>query len=365
MYIVEKLEKINIENLNLEANESQNNSFNLGDPYQLNMAKNAINYVDQIEWTKIRKATNIYESPCNIGNIKNKKIVSRAFYKLWEILFDFNVPTKGDTFHICDAPGGFIQAMLAYKHDTFDIAFTVSLTSDTNQDVPQYNKSVLSNKNVVVIESTNKNDITKCDTIIDILKKLKPHTNINVITGDGGVTEKNGDYNNKEVNHITLISSQILLGLSVLNEKGYFILKIFDIYTFDTVQLILLLNCCFEEIFVTKPSTSRPTNSEKYIVCKNFSKDSFCGDTKNILFRFISSKKNSGLNMFDNVPVNFIDRIKKINDIFTEAQIKCIDNNIDIINQSTITKKKIINDFADKKRIFCKNWLIKYKVSIY
>jgi 23S rRNA U2552 (ribose-2'-O)-methylase RlmE/FtsJ len=359
MYIVKKLEKINSN----PQNNTNAECVSIGDPELLNLAKNAIDSVDQIEWTKIRKATNIYESPCNVGNIKNKKIVSRAFYKLWEILVDFDIPTKGDSFHICDAPGGFIQAMMAYKPNTIDLAFTVSLMSDDDQDVPQYNKSLLSNKNVRVLETMNKNDITNCATIIDILKKMKPCTNINVITGDGGITEKNGDYNNKEVNHLVLIASQILLGLSVLNNNGYFILKIFDIYTLDTVQLLMLLNGCFEEIYITKPNTSRPTNSEKYIVCKKFSKDSFCSSTKNSLFRFIFSKKNSGLKI-QNVPMHFIEQIKKINNLFTEAQIKCIDNNIDIINQNTCAKKKIINDFADKKRIFCKNWLIKYRVNL-
>ena len=64
--------------------------------------------------------------------------------------------------------------------------------------------------------------------------------------------------------------AEIYLALICLKEGGTYILKIFDIFNLNTIQLIYILSICFEEIFFIKPKTSRPSNSEKYVVCKNY-----------------------------------------------------------------------------------------------
>ena len=46
--------------------------------------------------------------------------------------------------------------------------------------------------------------------------------------------------------------------------------KIFDTFMIPTVKLLFFLGCFYEEIYLNKPLTSRPANSEKYIVAKNF-----------------------------------------------------------------------------------------------
>lgn len=45
--------------------------------------------------------------------------------------------------------------------------------------------------------------------------------------------------------------------------------KIFDLFTPFSVGLVYLLYLCFDRICIHKPVTSRPANSERYIICEN------------------------------------------------------------------------------------------------
>ena len=59
-----------------------------------------------------------------------------------------------------------------------------------------------------------------------------------------------------------------------------------DIHTTNTLQMLFILSNYFEKVIITKPYTSRPANSEKYIVCKNFNgiDDTLLNDFYHITF---------------------------------------------------------------------------------
>ena len=58
--------------------------------------------------------------------------------------------------------------------------------------------------------------------------------------------------------------------LACQNLGGTFICKFFDLYSKTSIKLIYLLKCLYNEVIIDKPVTSRPANSEKYIICKDF-----------------------------------------------------------------------------------------------
>lgn len=49
---------------------------------------------------------------------------------------------------------------------------------------------------------------------------------------------------------------------------GHFVCKFFDVLHEFTADLVWLLYQLFDTICITKPLTSRPANSERYLVCK-------------------------------------------------------------------------------------------------
>ncbi|XP_023480642.1 cap-specific mRNA (nucleoside-2'-O-)-methyltransferase 1 isoform X3 [Equus caballus] len=77
-----------------------------------------------------------------------------------------------------------------------------------------------------------------------------------------------GQENLQEILSKQLLLCQFLMALSIVRTGGHFICKTFDLFTPFSVGLIYLLYCCFERVCLFKPITSRPANSERYVVCK-------------------------------------------------------------------------------------------------
>lgn len=348
--------------LNIKCKDTNIIKYNikLGDYHKIENIKNKIEYVNQEDWAKIRKYTNNYEAP--FYNTK-RKVISRAFYKLWEILYDFKINCNCETLHLCEAPGGFVEAMIEYKikkYNEIKKCHTISLIKNKKIDIPKYHKNISKNKNVNVI-TKGEGDLYNMNTLIYIYSSLK-NKNISFITGDGGITE-NGDYNNKEAIHVRLILSQIFVSCIILEDNGTFILKIFDIYTDITGHIIYILNYLFNEVTITKPLTSRPTNSEKYLVCQGYLKGKFNITIKNEIFKCLKKiSENSKLQVYsliDNVEDEFLKEIKEYNNIFMEEQITNIENNLKLLKNEDI---KLYN-FIGKRNEFSRNWLIKYRLT--
>ena len=63
---------------------------------------------------------------------------------------------------------------------------------------------------------------------------------------------------------------EMVTALGVLAPGGSFILKAFTGFEHPTVCALYLLGCLFAEVHVYKPATSKPGNSETYIIGKRF-----------------------------------------------------------------------------------------------
>uniref|UniRef100_A0A8C9PC56 Cap-specific mRNA (nucleoside-2'-O-)-methyltransferase 1 n=1 Tax=Spermophilus dauricus TaxID=99837 RepID=A0A8C9PC56_SPEDA len=90
---------------------------------------------------------------------------------------------------------------------------------------------------------------------------------VHFLMADGGFSVE-GQENLQEILSKQLLLCQFLMALSVVRTGGHFICKTFDLFTPFSVGLIYLLYCCFERVCLFKPITSRPANSERYVVCK-------------------------------------------------------------------------------------------------
>ena len=69
-----------------------------------------------------------------------------------------------------------------------------------------------------------------------------------------------------------LIFGEILTALKLQKDGGNFVIKIFETYTKITIKLIQMLRQIYTKVYLSKPYTSRISNSEKYVVCKGFNK---------------------------------------------------------------------------------------------
>lgn len=84
---------------------------------------------------------------------------------------------------------------------------------------------------------------------------------------DGGFSVE-GQENVQEILSKQLYLCQCLVALSIVRINGHFVTKLFDCFTKFSVGLVYLMYKCFKQVTIIKPNTSRPANSERYLVCK-------------------------------------------------------------------------------------------------
>lgn len=260
----------------------------------------------------------------------NYKPFSRAYYELREILFDFPHAgsLKGESslldkwrlesinvLNLAEGPGGFIHCLIdirgtneqsledQYLGITLKKPFPKSRVKDWGcnlEDLKSEKTSeAISREYFDIIRKergedkiittygptdTSDGDITNQEIVQYLVEKYNYWWNLeeldedqidmdrdtaHFITADGAI-DYSGEYNLQEVNSYKLFYSEILITLATQKTGGTSVIKMYDTYTDVTVQLLMLLNYFYEEVYITKPNTSRPANSEKYIVCQDF-----------------------------------------------------------------------------------------------
>lgn len=225
---------------------------------QIDVFKN----IDKIYlWSRWSKLINPYEKIGSFSNLKTEFSISRAFYKLYEIMYYFDYPRKKikTSLHLCEAPGGFISASLHlfpnldWKAQTlYEGGGCLKVDSGLNPSNWIHNGN---------------GDITLVPNILELENKLGKK--VDLITADGGF-DVSHDPNNQEQLSLKLIFGETLAALHCQKVGGSFICKIFDSMTRPTYQLLLILSKYYDSVKLTKPRTSRYTNSEKYIVALGF-----------------------------------------------------------------------------------------------
>lgn len=324
----------------------------LGYDKSLNDTKNKISNMKYSKWTRIRKLTNNYEFPHD--GTKIARPISRAFFKLMEIIVDHNIDLDCNTLHLAEAPGGFIESSLYFikkrRLENKHKQYTFSMLNQSN-DTPTYHKNIVNTDSVIILSNkTNKGDLYEISNIKYLINTLVSK-NIKFITCDGGFTE-NCDFAAKEQLHHKLIFHEIITSLFILSNGGVLVVKIFDIFTELTFDFLYLLSFLFEYTYICKPDTSRPTNSEKYIVCKNYDKSKFTciqDFIKQLCYKDINNY--SSFVYKNNIEKKFTESIKNINEILMERQITTI-NAIIAIEASRIKTSKSL-DVTNK-------WIAKY-----
>ncbi|KAG7162210.1 Cap-specific mRNA (nucleoside-2'-O-)-methyltransferase 1-like [Homarus americanus] len=113
-------------------------------------------------------------------------------------------------------------------------------------------------------------DIYNPDNIknfVDFVQKSTKGQGIHFMMADGGFSVE-GQENIQEILSKQLYLCQFLVALGIVRTDGHFVCKLFDVFTTFSVGLVYLMYRCFKYVTIHKPNTSRPANSERYIICK-------------------------------------------------------------------------------------------------
>lgn len=350
---------------------------------QLNNHKNKIDDIynkNPVLWDEIKKFSNEYEfiytnNIDNFRNISNIFPISRSYFKLWEILHDFNLINfqKKEEFvscHLAEGPGGFIECIYKYIYhyitkDFKNIKIYGSTLISKDSSIPKWKiKNTIQNKfNINLNYTNNENgnlyDIIQVENFINKVGKNK----CNFLTADGGF-DFSSNYNNQEKNFINLFISEIYIILNLLKDDGHAIIKIYDIYSKYSIKVLYIISLFFEKIYIVKPLTSRPANSEKYILGYKFKKNKKYKFYLNILKKIIITKNLDNLKN-NNIIVQseFIEKILNYNIWYTNRQISYINKTINYISEY---EDKNDIDFLRNiyyfNRTYCIEWCKIYNV---
>ena len=335
-------------------------------------------------WDNIKKYTNPYEFihtliPGNKFSISKLKPLSRSFYKMIELWKMFklgeiknmyspypvyqNTVTPIKTFHLAEGPGGFIEATSYMRKNPNDTYYGMTLLND-DPGCPGWKKS-----NTFLESNPNVNIINGRDGTGDILKlenykycKELFMNSIDIITADGGIDVSN-DFNKQEKLVSKLLIAEIIYAVTMQKKGGFFILKIFDIFSKLTIDMLYLLSCLYSEVYITKPHTSRLANSEKYIVCKNFLLDDSTMLYEAFCKEFSKLDTPDDIHSILNIDHDyyFLNKIEEINVVLGQRQLENIITTLNIItNRNSYDKVDSMKKLHIQKSI---SWCEKHDIS--
>ncbi|KAF9569135.1 FtsJ methyltransferase domain-containing protein 2 [Mortierella alpina] len=185
-------------------------------------------------------------------------------------------PEDAKTFRfadLCSGPGGFSEYLLWRKHTWGERArgWAMTLKGDLDFQLDRFHKDAAVQETLKVFYGKDETgDILKQENIDAFAELIEKDTNglgVGLVSADGGISV-DGDEAVQETLLQRLILCQILTMFMTLQKGGDFVVKIFDIFTPVTAGLVWILSRHFEKICVVKPLTSRPMNSERYVVCR-------------------------------------------------------------------------------------------------
>jgi 23S rRNA U2552 (ribose-2'-O)-methylase RlmE/FtsJ len=381
-YVLPRLHPQLYEQLSVQRESTEHNTISHSLAFYLNDIKDILHNCPE-EWDAYKKLTNTYEYIHSIVPTRKQCVsrlhpLSRSYYKMVEIVKCFHLLPDDrplHSFHLAEGPGGFIQAVVDLRGSADkDTYFGMTLVvSDRHEDIPGWKKSrqfLRDHPNVVTETGADgTGNMLSLDNFEHVVTKFMG--TMDLVTADGGF-DFSADFSHQEANASELIFAQIAYAVCLQKKGGHFVLKVFDMFTKYTVDMVALLASLYEQVYVTKPVTSRCANSEKYIVCKGLLVDSaqvypYLRDTLKNILAATEPSDVTGLLPNPLIPRAFINKIEEYNAILGQQQIDNIHQTLQLIYSSDRKRvpddrRAVIQNMIRKNAFKCVQWCIKHDI---
>jgi hypothetical protein len=128
-----------------------------------------------------------------------------------------------------------------------------------------------------------------------------------------------------------------------------------------------LLAVCFQKLYIVKPETSRPANSEVYVFGIGYKKNltDLQIDALYDIIQYIRFMTVKSPSIFKKsvIPDVFINRVHKLNEKLVEHQIPSIGRNIELFHQyENIPHSEICRDLSSIRARTADEWIKKYGI---
>lgn len=250
--------------------------------------KHCIN--DVSNWKVRKRLTNPYELLSDILTHKSPP-VSRAYFKIWEILSEDvlgvgSIMSNAKPLQIAtlaEAPGGFIEGIVRYRNThrpqwdpDADVIHAITLCNPHAPPKWRIGRLIANEKKhrcrIALhrgVDGTG--DICRLENIDAFAEACAASASrgVDLVTADGGF-DIGGRYDQQEEISTRLIACEVYAAMRIQAVGGAFVLKIFDICHPSTFAILTLLRRLYSTVHLVKPLSSRPANSEKYVVATGF-----------------------------------------------------------------------------------------------
>lgn len=345
------------------------------------------------KWNMLQTAVDLYKPMKRFLHDKyNAQLVTNAWLKYYEIYSQYSlIPEKNVlAFFNAELPGA---ALCAFNHYMNTMRPSVEFdwrasslapdnaTGSSGDILGDYyglyrqnkNKWLMQLKEDTTTARRNNGDATDIENLHDFAIKVGPKSKlggVDIYSHDAGIDVSEGSdgglgFNKQESANAKIHLGCALAGFMTLKIGGAFIAKQYTYFETFTWNLILIYASLFEDFYLCKPLTSRPYNSEIYLVGKGFK-----GMPANIEKLLVGRLQDFSMKPFipkDGFKIqlqqSYSDLIRFARNVFGQ-QIQFIDENLKLFNQYGDNIKHLMRGLDWVKNERKTYWLQTYPVKL-
>lgn len=328
-----------------------------------------------INWKKLSDDVDFFRNLKKVITWKtNAEMAGPSWIRFYEILdtenlFDKNIDSL-KTFHICEAPGSYIGSLNHYIKTNTNIKnfdwYAQTLNPKLSNNNPLMSDTfglMHAYQNRWLFGPKETGDIMD-PMNIEYYKLNNNLKNLDLITADGSLIVSESMYNEQEAVMSKLIYAEILAMLYILPKGKNCMFRTFTPFSeTSTVSIFYILSCIFDEFKIVKPSTCHSTNSDIFVICKNYYGWEYINESlQNRLFYFLNNfSHNESILPINMISIDFINDLEKCSNLFVDNQIKSIELNLWYYDRFYFDHN-IQYDISHQRNELTNNWIQKHNL---